>query len=192
MWDANPSPLRENFDCMVLCWPGWSRWNCVSASPLCLKTCNFRWAKVYLLSCDTWNSLFKNIFSFTYLAVLGLSCGTRHLSVKFTHSLLVAWGLSCSAACGILVPWPGIKPTSLALQGGVLTTGPPGKSSHMKFFVTLPASCRVPWLQVPYLPLEPYKPWKQCTGETSQNGRHSWTKSPKKGLEPEHLQYSRE
>ena len=30
-------------------------------------------------------------------------------------------------ACGILVPGPGIKPMSPALQGGFLTTGPPGK-----------------------------------------------------------------
>ena len=30
--------------------------------------------------------------------------------------------------CGILVPWPGIKPTSPALEGRFLTTGPPGKS----------------------------------------------------------------
>ena len=31
-------------------------------------------------------------------------------------------------ACGILVPWLRIKPVSPALQDGVLTTGPPGKS----------------------------------------------------------------
>ena len=31
-------------------------------------------------------------------------------------------------ACGILVPPPEIKPTSSALAGGCLTTGPPGKS----------------------------------------------------------------
>ena len=30
-------------------------------------------------------------------------------------------------ACGILAPWPGIKPAP-ALEGKVLTTGPPGKS----------------------------------------------------------------
>ena len=36
--------------------------------------------------------------------------------------------LRCSAACGILVPWQGIKPTSPALQGEFLTTGPPRKS----------------------------------------------------------------
>ena len=31
-------------------------------------------------------------------------------------------------ACGILVPQPGIKPASPALEGRFLTTGPPGKS----------------------------------------------------------------
>ena len=31
-------------------------------------------------------------------------------------------------ACGILVPWPGIKHSLPALEGKVLTTGPPGKS----------------------------------------------------------------
>ena len=31
-------------------------------------------------------------------------------------------------ACGILAPWPGIKPSPSALEGEVLTTGPPGKS----------------------------------------------------------------
>ena len=34
--------------------------------------------------------------------------------------------LSCAAACRILVPQPGIKPTSPALQGRFSTTGPPG------------------------------------------------------------------
>ena len=32
------------------------------------------------------------------------------------------------ATCGILVPWPGIEPAPPVLEGGVLTTGPPGKS----------------------------------------------------------------
>ena len=30
-------------------------------------------------------------------------------------------------ACGILVPWPGIEPMSSAMEGGLLTAGPPGK-----------------------------------------------------------------
>ena len=43
-------------------------------------------------------------------------------------SVVVALRLSCSTACGILVPSPEIKPTSPALEGRFLTTGPPGKS----------------------------------------------------------------
>ena len=31
-------------------------------------------------------------------------------------------------ACGILAPWTGIEPAPPALEGEVLTTGPPGKS----------------------------------------------------------------
>ena len=36
-------------------------------------------------------------------------------------------------ACGILVPWPGIRPTPPALESEVLTTGPPGKSLTIFF-----------------------------------------------------------
>ena len=36
-------------------------------------------------------------------------------------------------ACGILAPQPGIEPTHPALEGEVLTTGPPGKSSMRMF-----------------------------------------------------------
>ena len=33
-------------------------------------------------------------------------------------------------ACGILAPEPGMEPTPSALEGEVLTTGPPGKSCN--------------------------------------------------------------
>ena len=42
--------------------------------------------------------------------------------------LVAACRISCSKARGILVPQPGIKPASPAMQGGFLTTGLPGKS----------------------------------------------------------------
>ena len=41
---------------------------------------------------------------------------------------VAARGFSCPAACGILVPRLGIDFTSLILEGGFFTTGPPGKS----------------------------------------------------------------
>ena len=37
-------------------------------------------------------------------------------------------------ACGVFVLQPGIEPSSLALQGGFLTTGPPGKSHIISIF----------------------------------------------------------
>ena len=37
-------------------------------------------------------------------------------------------GLSCSMACRILLPQPGIKPASPELEGGFLITGTAGKS----------------------------------------------------------------
>ena len=43
-------------------------------------------------------------------------------------SVVVAHGLRCPAAYGILVPWLGLEPTSAALESKFLTTGPPGKS----------------------------------------------------------------
>ena len=80
---------------------------------------------------------------------MDLSCGTRNihcamlasavaacsLSLIVAHGLQSMWAsvvgvhrLSCSEACEILVPRPGIKPSSPALQAGLLTSGPSGKS----------------------------------------------------------------
>ena len=64
-----------------------------------------------------------------FIASRGLlcsSCGARAL--ECTGSVAVARRLSCLTARGILVPRPGIEPVSPALEGGFLTTGPPGKS----------------------------------------------------------------
>ena len=62
-----------------------------------------------------------------YFAVSGLSYGC-------VDSLVVAHRLSCSTACGILVPQPETEPVSPALQGGVLTTGPSGKSQNPSLY----------------------------------------------------------
>ena len=51
---------------------------------------------------------------------------------KCAGSVAATLGLSCSEACGILVPQPGIKPTSLTPEGRFLMMGPPRKS--LKFF----------------------------------------------------------
>ena len=53
---------------------------------------------------------------------------TESLVAAPRRSLVVAHGLSCPTVCGILVPRPEIEPVSPALQCGLLTTGPLGKS----------------------------------------------------------------
>ena len=40
-----------------------------------------------------------------------------------------------SQAYGVLAPQPGIKPSPPALEGEVLTTGPPGKSPRLTFLI---------------------------------------------------------
>ena len=68
-----------------------------------------------------------------YLAVLGLHCIVYDLSLRRVDSLVVTHRLSCSVSCGIWVPWPGIKLASSTLQGGLLTTGPPGMAPQEPF-----------------------------------------------------------
>ena len=83
-------------------------------------------------------------FNIIYLDASGLSCSmgdlsciicgisvvvvVQRLQLQLTGPLAVARRLSCLAACGILVPRTGIEPMFPALQGGLLTTGPPGRS----------------------------------------------------------------
>ena len=55
-------------------------------------------------------------------------CGCAGSPLSGPASLVVAHRFSCPTTCRILVPLPGIKPVSPALEGRFLTTGPPGKS----------------------------------------------------------------
>ena len=71
-----------------------------------------------------------------YLAASDLSYGTPALHCSERASLMVACGLSCSVACLVLVPQPGVESACPPLQGGFLTTGLPGKS-HLAAFITI-------------------------------------------------------
>ena len=84
------------------------------------NTCGFQ---VLHILANSWYSLFKKIFIlfiyfsfiiaiffFFFLVVSGLSCGIQDLSLRRMGSVVVVRGLSCPAACGILIPWPGIRP----------------------------------------------------------------------------------
>ena len=59
--------------------------------------------------------------------------GTRPPSLRRASSVVVARGLSCPMACGILVPRAGIEPTSPALEGRFFTNGLPEKSPAWPF-----------------------------------------------------------
>ena len=56
--------------------------------------------------------------------VCSRSCKEIFLSFKKKNYFWLHW----PHGTWDLSSWPGIKPTSLALEGGFLTTGPPGKS----------------------------------------------------------------
>ena len=74
-------------------------------------------------------------FSLQWILLLQ-STGCRALELQelqHVGSGVVAHRLSCPVPCGILVPGPGIEPTSSALAGGFLTTWLPGLSQGMCF-----------------------------------------------------------
>ena len=75
-----------------------------------------------------------------YLAASGLSCGMRDLWLWCVGFLIVVCRLSCLAANGVLLSWPGIEPGSPALQGGFLTTGLPGKSLVVTLLIPMKMS----------------------------------------------------
>ena len=75
-------------------------------------------------------------FKCVYSNTLGLSCGAWALGCG-AQTLVAVLGLSCSAAYGILASRQGFEPMFNALQGGFLTTGPPGKSQMHFFFCKL-------------------------------------------------------
>ena len=71
--------------------------------------------------------ILKNIYLFIWLCqALVAAC---KVFIEFgVGSADLAHRLSCSIACGILIPRPGVEPVSPALAGGFLSTGPPRKS----------------------------------------------------------------
>ena len=86
-----------------------------------------------------WQYIFLLCFHIYFLSTLGLGCISQDLSLPCAgFSLVAACGLqsqsllSCLQECAIIVPWPGVKPSS-AWQVGFLTTGPPGKFLAMCF-----------------------------------------------------------
>ena len=74
------------------------------------------------------SSFFFFFLIFFYVAVSGLSCRVRDLSLRLVGSVSVVHGLSCPLACGNLSS-PTRDGTHIPTsEGGFLTPEPPGKS----------------------------------------------------------------
>ena len=103
-----------------------------------------RW--VFVVACQLLSSCGLRVFSLSSCGtqapgrVGSVVCGMRTLLLRRASSVVVVRGLSCPVACGILVPRPGIEPTSPALEGRFFTTGPPGKSHSLLFLPTHPGA----------------------------------------------------
>ena len=74
------------------------------------------------------------------LLIVLVSLVAEH-ALGHTASVVVVCRLNFSAACGILVPRPGMESAFPALEGRFLTSGPPGKSLKPSPFFKAPVSC---------------------------------------------------
>ena len=74
-------------------------------------------------------------------------------------STVVARGLTCCVACGILVSQSGTEPASSALQGGFLTTGPLGTSPLSRIW-SLGLHSK-DWIQL-FSFIPKIVPWRDC------------------------------
>ena len=89
-------------------------------------------------SCVTVHFFF---FICLFLAASGLSCGSWDLLLWANSSVVAALAFRCPAACGILVPWLGIKPTSSALESEFLNTEPPGSPLYHNLVTLVVSVC---------------------------------------------------
>ena len=72
---------------------------------------------------------FKTHLHFLFLNICIFCFGGARSLLWCVGFIVVARGLSCPKACGVLSPGPGMEPASSALEGRFLTTGPPRKMS---------------------------------------------------------------
>lgn len=115
---------------------------------------------------------FERLFSFffiknihEFLSASGVRWGTQDCGAgapcwdpgapKRVHSVVRALRPCCPVACGVLVPRPVIEPESPAVGGGLLTSGPPGRSPEAVSFHSLNwfwvSFCS--WIFFPLLPV---------------------------------------
>ena len=105
-------------------------------------------------------------------------------SLQHLGSPVVAHGLNSPAACGILVPPPGIKPTSPALEGWLLTSGEHRRSPSITPFLMSPKQVSESTKCLFSVPLQPLpSPHQQLTSglvgvSCLPRSMRGWTQPP--------------
>ena len=90
---------------------------------------------------EIWRNL--SLWNWIYFSIFFLMWTIFKVFIEFVTILLLFYVFVFvfgPKACGILAPWPGILSTPPALEGEVLTTGPPGKSLKLDLGDSLPES----------------------------------------------------
>ena len=131
-WSLSSLPLSPTRICLLLLQP----------FPMNMETnwARFVFFNIYLFGCI--GSQLQHVGSFIGVHRLS-SC--RAQAPEHRGFIVVACGLSCSKACGILVPRLGIEPVSPALRSRFLTTGPPGSPPARETCFNSSASVVLHW-----------------------------------------------
>ena len=116
----------------------WLCWVLVAARGIFVAACGIFRCGTRTLRCSTWalsgfGAWALELAGSVVVALRLSSCGAQ--APDHTGSVVAVRGLSCPTAFGTLVPQPVIKPASPALEGGFLTTGPPGKSYSLLLII---------------------------------------------------------
>ena len=83
----------------------------------------------------------SSIYLFIYLLLLWIILSSLLTLLQYWFCFMF-WFFG-HETCGISAPWPQMKPTPLALEGGILTTGPPGKSHYFLLSKTFPVASSI-------------------------------------------------
>ena len=121
---------------ILIPWPwAWVRLKALAFSPPTKPFWDFTFLLKKLNSKDFRDVYCECTFFFScFLCGPFLNCLLNLL--QYCFCLLCFFGFLATrpvGSCGILTSWPGIEPTPPALEGKVLTTGPPGKSLDVLF-----------------------------------------------------------
>ena len=128
---------------LTYCWKRKSVQTCISQSSVYICMCTQMSGRILTalklgMNIDRFYfSFYFFFFSIIWLSrILAASCGISHWGAQAPEcsgSVVMACGLSCSVARGILVSQLGMETVSPALQ--TLTTGPPEKSEVLLCFL---------------------------------------------------------